>query len=95
MIAFAALALLLGSIGIFLPLLPTTPFVPLAADGFSNGSIRLHRWLTGHPRFGRYIRAWKAKQVIPPLRKCASTFMMVPSGGAVIVTRDIPWMSRP
>jgi uncharacterized membrane protein YbaN (DUF454 family) len=92
MLACGALSLLLGIVGIFLPLLPTTPFVLLAAFFFSKGSQRLHRWLVEHPRFGRYLRDWEAEQVIPPAGKYASTLMMVPSVSLVIVTREIPWV---
>ncbi len=53
------LALLLGIIGIALPLLPTTPFLLLAAFCFSRGSQRLHDWLLAHPRFGPPIQDWR------------------------------------
>ena len=46
------LALATGIVGIFLPLLPTTPFVLLAAFCFSRGSARLEAWLLAHPRWG-------------------------------------------
>jgi uncharacterized membrane protein YbaN (DUF454 family) len=90
MIALGWTSLGVGALGVFLPLLPTTPFVLLAAFFFSRGSKRLHLWLTGHPRFGRYVRDWEAEQVIPPVGKYASTFMMVPSVGWAAATRDIP-----
>lgn len=92
LIACGFLALALGIVGIFLPLLPTTPFVLLAAFFFSRGSERLHGWLIDHPRFGRYVRDWEAEQVIPPVGKYASSLMMVPSVSWVIVTREIPWV---
>jgi uncharacterized protein len=91
LIGCGILALLLGMVGIFMPLLPTTPFVLLAAFFFSKGSARLHRWLVEHPKFGCYIRDWEAEQVIPPIGKYASTVMMVPSVSLVILTREIPW----
>jgi len=91
MIGCGLLALTLGIIGVFLPLLPTTPFVLLAAFFFSRGSERLHRWLVDHPRFGVYVRDWEAEQVIPPLGKYASTLVMVPSVSWAIASRDIPW----
>lgn len=90
MIALGWLSLALGFVGIFLPLLPTTPFVLLAAFFFSRGSKRLHRWLLEHPRFGRYLRDWEAEQVIPPVGKYAGTVMMVPSVGYAVASRDIP-----
>lgn len=90
MILLGWLALSIGLIGIFVPLLPTTPFVLLAAFLFSKGSERLHRWLREHPRFGRYVRDWEREQVIPPVGKYASTLLMVPSVGLVVLTRDLP-----
>ena len=84
MIACGVLALGVGAIGIFVPLLPTAPFVLLAAFCFSRGSKRLHRWLAEHPRFGRYVRDWEAEQVIPPVGKYAASFTMVPSVSWVI-----------
>lgn len=90
MIGLGWLALAVGFIGIFVPLLPTTPFVLLAAFFFSNGSTRLHHWLREHPRFGRHVRDWEDEQVIPPIGKYASTLLMVPSVGYVVLTRDLP-----
>jgi uncharacterized membrane protein YbaN (DUF454 family) len=91
MIGCGILALGLGAIGIFVPLLPTAPFVLLAAFCFSRGSERLHRWLAEHPRFGHYVRDWEAEQVIPPVGKYAASFTMVPSVSWVIASRDIPF----
>jgi len=48
--------LALGIVGIFLPVLPTTPFILLSAACFLRGSQRLYVWLTGHRLFGKYIR---------------------------------------
>ncbi|MXU64708.1 YbaN family protein [Oceanomicrobium pacificus] len=57
-------ALLLGVIGIALPLLPTVPFLLLAAIGFGNSSERVHDWLLGHPKLGPPIHDWRANGVI-------------------------------
>lgn len=92
MIACGVLSLTAGAIGIFLPLVPTAPFVLLAAFFFARGSERLHRWLTGHPHFGHHVRDWEAEQVIPPAGKYAATLVMVPSVSWVLLTRDLPWV---
>ena len=63
-IAFGWLAIGLGVVGIFLPLLPTTPFMLLAAWLFAKGSPRLHDWICNHPRFGAPIRDWNEHGVI-------------------------------
>ena len=52
-------SLALGAIGIFVPLLPTTPFVLLAAFAFANSSERLHQWLLDHNVFGPLIKDWQ------------------------------------
>ncbi len=51
----------LGTAGIFLPLLPTTPFLLLAAYLFARSSDRLHRWLLNHTHLGPYIHAFRNK----------------------------------
>lgn len=54
----------LGAAGVFLPLLPTVPFMLLAAFCFARGSEPFHRWLLAHPRFGPAIRDWRAHGAI-------------------------------
>ncbi|MGB0867645.1 MAG: YbaN family protein [Granulosicoccaceae bacterium] len=52
------LSLALGGIGIVLPLLPTTPFILVAAFAFSRSSQRWHNWLLSHPKLGPMIKDW-------------------------------------
>ncbi|NJD36365.1 MAG: DUF454 domain-containing protein [Betaproteobacteria bacterium] len=59
-------ALFLGLAGIFLPILPTTPFVLLAAACFARGSLRLHDALLAHRLAGPIIREWQEHRSMPP-----------------------------
>lgn len=63
-IAAGLLALGLGALGAVLPLLPTTPFILLAAFCFARSSPRLHDWLVGHRIFGPLIGNWEREGAI-------------------------------
>lgn len=67
----------LGFIGIFLPLLPTTPFVLFAAFCFSRGSTTLHRWLLEQKTFGPMIRDWNQHGIIRLRVKWTSAILIV------------------
>ena len=56
---------LLGLIGAFLPLLPTTVFLLIAAWAFARSSPRWHTWLREHARFGEAVRAWEEHHAMP------------------------------
>ena len=62
--ALGWVALGLGVLGILVPLLPTTPFLILAAYLFSRGSERLHAWLLNHRVFGPPIENWRKYRAI-------------------------------
>ncbi len=49
----------LGLLGVLLPVLPTVPFMILAAFLFARGSPRARDWLLRHDRFGHHIIAWE------------------------------------
>jgi len=70
------LAVVLGVIGVILPVLPTTPFLIVAAWCFSRSSPRLHRWLLNQKLFGPLIRDWEEYGVIPLKAKYLSTIMI-------------------
>jgi len=70
------LAVLLGILGLFLPLLPTTPFLLLASACFARGSDRLHGWLLNHRVFGVYLRNFEAGNGIPLRAKIVASVMM-------------------
>lgn len=66
----------LGILGVFLPLLPTTPFMLLAAWCFARSSERLHRWLLTHRTFGPIIENWNQHRAIPRKAKWYSVGAM-------------------
>lgn len=59
------LCVAIGAVGIFLPVLPTTPFILLAAACYARSSDRMYRWLVSHPRFGRSMQAFLEKGGLP------------------------------
>jgi len=59
------LSVVLGVVGIFLPVLPTTPFLLLAAACFARSSERFYNWLVNHPRLGPWIRDYLDGNGIP------------------------------
>lgn len=90
-----ALALLVGFIGIFLPLLPTTPFVLLAAFCFARGSERWERWLLAHKLWGPMVRDWRATRAVPLRAKQLATVMMTASSVWAAWTIPSIWRFMP
>jgi len=79
----AVVSLILGVIGIFLPIMPTVPFILLAAWAATRSSPRLSHWLENHPRMGPPIREWRRGGVVSRGAKWWATTMM--SGGAMVM----------
>lgn len=76
LILCGSLSLALGIIGIFLPLVPTTPLLLLAATCYFHGSGSLYRWLMNHPKLGPYIRSFREDKSIPLRAKIFSVTMV-------------------
>jgi uncharacterized membrane protein YbaN (DUF454 family) len=89
-LGLGGLFLALGLLGVVLPVLPTTPFMLLAAACFARSSPRLHRWLLGHPVFGPPIRNWEENGAISrPAKRLAVGTMAVVWG--VSIFAGLPW----
>ncbi len=84
---FAAglVALALGIAGIFLPVLPTTPLVILAAACFARSHRPFHEWLLAHHLFGPLLHEWHTHRSIPYRTKLVAIAMMLATLGASIV----------
>lgn len=87
-IAAGALALIAGLLGAFLPVVPTVPFVLLAAFCFSNGSPRYERWMLNHRHFGPVVRDWRENRSVPLRVKQFATLSM--AGGCAIAWWLLP-----
>ncbi len=79
------LAVTLGLIGIILPLLPTVPFLLLAAFCFSRSSERLHAWIIEHPKLGPPIQDWQNNGAINPSAKRLATLSILAVFGLSVV----------
>lgn len=75
-LAIGFISLALGGVGVLLPLLPTTPFVLVAAVAFAKSSDRLHRWLLEHNVFGPLIENWRRDGAISRPTKVVSILSM-------------------
>jgi len=69
----------LGTLGMFLPLLPTVPFFLLAAFGFSKSSRKIHNWLLNHKVFGPDIQNWNKYRIIRRRAKLMAISAMIAS----------------
>ncbi|SNS06055.1 hypothetical protein SAMN06295912_10193 [Sphingomonas laterariae] len=90
-----AAALATGTIGIFLPLLPTVPFYILAAFCFGRSNPAWEARLLNHPRFGVHIRAWRERGAISLRAKRLAVTMLLASAVVGLLTLTWPWSLLP
>ncbi len=87
-VAFAALGtlfLLIGIAGVFLPILPTTPFLLLATACYARSSRRFYNWLMNHPAFGPLIIEWRTYRSIPWRIKLVAVATLILTFGSSIL----------
>ena len=66
----------LAFLGIFLPGIPTTPFLIVALWAFAKSSPKMEDWLYNHPWFGKFLTNWNTKRVFPTKGKYAMVIVM-------------------
>lgn len=74
-----------AALGVILPLLPTVPFLLLAAFCFSKSSKRAHDWLFNHPTFGPHLQDWQAHGVIRLRTKYIATATIAATFGISVI----------
>ena len=82
----------LALIGIFLPLLPTVPFLLLALACFARSSEKLHRWLLTHRTLGPHIRMWHETRSMTTRAKVFAIASIIVFGSISIVNADRVWL---
>jgi len=94
-VAAGTVSLGLGAVGAVLPLLPTVPFVILAAFCFARGNPAWEAKLLAHPTFGLHIRSWREKGAISRKGKLAATGAFVVSIALGTLTMAWPYFAIP
>jgi uncharacterized membrane protein YbaN (DUF454 family) len=75
--ALALASTALGIVGVFVPILPTTPFLLVAAWAAGKGWPQFEAWLVTHPRLGPPIRRWRDHRAVPRSAKWAAVASML------------------
>jgi uncharacterized membrane protein YbaN (DUF454 family) len=89
-IGWAALGL--ATAGVVLPVLPTTPFLLVAAWAFARSSPELAERLRNHPRFGPFLRDWQDRGAIPAKAKATAIVLMAASWGVLALATQNVWI---
>ena len=88
--ALAVLSVALAVIGAVLPVLPTVPFLILAAWAGGKGWPALETWLMNHAHFGPHIRRWRERGAVPRRAKWLATIMMTLSAVLLALSSALP-----
>ena len=92
LIIIGTIALGLGVVGVFVPLLPTTPFLLLAAACYARSSPRFYHWLIHHHWLGEYIRNYRENRAIKFRDKVTTIAIMWLGMGLTIILFDPLWL---
>lgn len=90
-LSLGILALILGGLGVVLPLLPTTPFVLLAAACFARSSEYFHERMLAHRVVGPMVREWREHRAMSRQVKRWAYLLMILSFGASFLLMDASW----
>ena len=95
LIVVGSLSLVLGIVGIFVPMLPTTPFLLLSAAAWVKASPKLYKWLMNHKLFGEYIRNYREHRAIPLRAKIISVSLLwLTIGYCIFAVVDKWWWAQ-
>lgn len=94
MIAAGFTCLILGALGILIPVLPTTPFLLLAAGLFMRSSTRLYQWITAHRVFGPFILNYRLYRAVPRRSKIVAIVLLWLTIGTSILWAVEHWALR-
>ncbi|ATO32086.1 DUF454 family protein [Dickeya dianthicola] len=92
LITVGLLAVVLAALGVVLPLLPTTPFLLLAAWCFARSSPRFHYWLLYRSWFGGYLRHWQQHRALPPGVKTKAVLVIIATFALSLWLVEISWV---
>jgi len=93
LIFFGTLFLIIGVIGIVIPVLPTTPFLILTAACYARSSKKAHHWLLNNKWFGSYIKNYQDGKGVPiKVKITAISFLWITILASIIFIIDIVWI---
>jgi uncharacterized protein len=88
LVTVGTLSLVLGVVGIVVPILPTTPFLLVAAACYARSSTRLSAWLLGQPSLGPIVAEWRRSRSLPPRVKTRAILVVALTFGLSILIVD-------